>query len=166
MKNVNEKTKFECVQIPDALNEIFASEAMSDISTASRERIKSNVATIEGSSPDSGMTCIAKDDYPQVTSKIRREVARGTLGPIRMYSGSNLDYTIPRTFEKKLQGFFRGLNKHCDECIRQDCENRVALSRRELAEVSRTSGYTNSRRSKVNRKKLPVLNDHGARDHI
>ncbi len=173
MKNVNEKTQFECAQMPEVLEAVVNEETMPELEATAISNIRLSVSRIEGSSNDSGMTCIAKDDFEKIEGRIKQELGNGTFdrSSTRMTEerrAFNLAYVAdrPHVAEKRLQGFFRGLNKHCDECIRKDCEDRVALSRKELAEASRIGNYTNSRRSKVGKKKLPVLSDSFAHDHV
>lgn len=152
--------------MPEALETLFSAENMPDIAEETRASVKIAVLKIEGSSRDSGMTCIAKNEFPRVTDRLRQEMAKGNVGR----SGGSLSrafaYERPYLAEQKLHGFLRGLNRHCDECS-SDCEDRVALSRREINQISgMAENYINPRQAKVQKKKLRVIQESGVSNEV
>lgn len=136
---LQDESPTQCARMPEAVAEIVSERYMPQLSEATRNRMRVAVERIEGSTPDQAITCISEKDYPAIAEKLAPYVEEGILGE-----------SIPAYIAKHTQGIFRALNKHCDECLRQDCENRVALTREDIALISQKHGYTNSRRAKAN----------------
>lgn len=112
-----------CGRMPEALASICSEEHMPQLSAEIRASIQKLVKSIEGSGPGKGMTCLAQSDYPKVAKLLAFGYRRGDLND-----------DTPRGFHGFLWNYLRSRNRHCDECIRQDCENQVAMTRFELME--------------------------------
>lgn len=160
MTNGSDDRKFDCAPMPEVLDAVFSEEHMPGLAEDVRERAKETVTNWEGSNPEEAMTCIATDDYPLVTRQMQKEVERGYIVADKPASKMGI-YGANNRHEKRVEGFFRGLNRHCDECLRTECETRSRLTRQQIAELARSSAtYTNSRRSKATKKRrFPVVED-------
>lgn len=135
---------YDCETMPKALDFIFSDENMPDLPCFYRSKLQRLVAQIEGSNPAEALTCVAKEDYPKITAEIREGI-----------ENNNFNQGLYMGYPKRLQGFLRGLNRHCDECTKEECANRVDLTRKDIKAISRIS-YTNSRRAKVDH---PQINE-------
>ena len=128
--------KVACAKITDALPEICSERYMPEIAAEVREEMAEQLLRTEGSSEDTGMTCIAEEDYPQLADEFNAMYAQGAFD----------HYSLPNA----VQGRLRALNRHCDECRREGCKNRVELTREQ---IRRMSGFgilhLNSRKAKV-----------------
>ena len=134
----------DCERMPEVLDRIFSAENMSELPTELRQKLRKIVEFIEGSSPRGGMTCVAREDYQKVTDEIRKGMDKGCFSP----------YLLKLGYAKQLQGFIRSMNRHCDECTREDCENRVELTREQIKEMTKPGAPVSSRGSKIG---LPLV---------
>lgn len=138
MPTHEETEKFECAKMPDVLDAVFSEENMPRVTPAIRDRIRDRVAMIEGSNEESGMTCVATEDYPRLTNEMMTRIADGTFEGYMADKGS-----------KSVRGLIRSMNRHCDECLAEGCKNRVALTRDQITAMSKSGVYLYSRKLKV-----------------
>lgn len=130
--------QYECAQMPEVLDEIFSEENMPDLPPEVREKAKAIVGRIEGSGENTGMTCIAKEDYSRLTNELKAALEKGRLG-----NQWNTGY------QDRLKGYIRSMNRHCDECLRKDCERQSGLTRQQIKEMTSPGAPVSSRGSKI-----------------
>jgi len=139
--NSSNLNKQEYVSVFDAIPEICSPQYISEIDNDTRRRMICKIIQMEGSTKTTAITCIPREKFGLFANRYRKMICKGLF--------MNDDQIWLNKHIKKIQGDLRGENGHCTECNTEDCEHRTPYTRKELAEISKTIEYTNSRRSKV-----------------